>query len=103
MVRGNVDRGPDAAAWPETAEVEIDGVWIHVRHILDDLDLDPAAAGFRVVVYGHSHRPAVEERKDVLYVNPGSAGPRRFTLPITVARLHLESNGPRAEIHTLIP
>jgi putative phosphoesterase len=101
VVRGNVDRGPWAEALPETAEVELGGRWIHVRHILDELDLDPLAAGFDVVVYGHSHKPDIEHRSGVLYVNPGSAGPRRFQLPVTVALLHLTAGAPRAELVSL--
>lgn len=86
-VRGNVDRGAWASALPETAVLEAGGVTLYVLHDVEQLDLDPAAAGFAVVVFGHSHRPGFEIRKGVLYVNPGSAGPRRFTLPVTVGRL----------------
>ena len=88
-VRGNIDRGPWASALPATAVAESAGVRIYVLHDIHDLDLDPAAAGFHVVVSGHSHQPASAERAGVLYINPGSAGPRRFRLPITVARLEL--------------
>lgn len=100
-VRGNVDHGAWAEALPETAEIAVGERWIHVRHILDELDLDPAAAGFDVVVYGHSHRPSIETRGGVLYVNPGSAGPRRFRLPVTVARLSIDPSGIHPEIVTL--
>jgi putative phosphoesterase len=86
-VRGNIDRGEWAAALPETAVLEVGGVSIYVIHSLDDLDLDPAAAGFQAVISGHSHQPGQSERNGVLYVNPGSAGPRRFSLPIGVGRL----------------
>ena len=86
-VRGNIDRGEWAAALPETAVLEVGGASIYVIHGLDDLDLDPAAAGFQAVISGHSHRPGQSERNGVLYVNPGSAGPRRFSLPIGVGRL----------------
>ena len=98
VVRGNVDRSDWAEALPMTAELEVGGLWIHTLHIRDDLDLDPRAAGFDVVVFGHSHRPEIEERDGVLYVNPGSAGPRRFSLPISVARLSIEGGRARAEI-----
>lgn len=91
VVRGNCDHGGWAGGLPWSAEVELDGVWIHMRHILEDLDLDPAAAGFAVVVSGHTHRPLAETRRGVLYLNPGSAGPRRFSLPVTVARLTLDA------------
>ena len=88
-VKGNIDRGPWASALPATAVAEPAGVRIYVLHDIHDLDLDPAAAGFHVVVSGHSHQPASAERAGVLYINPGSAGPRRFRMPITVARLAL--------------
>jgi putative phosphoesterase len=89
VVRGNIDKGPWALGLPATAVIEFHSAMIYVLHSLEDLDLDPAAAGFRVVVSGHSHRPGSEERDGVLYVNPGSAGPRRFRLPVTIARLDL--------------
>jgi hypothetical protein len=89
VVRGNIDKGPWALGLPATAVIEFHSAVIYVLHSLEDLDLDPAAAGFRVVVSGHSHRPGSEERDGVLYVNPGSAGPRRFRLPVTIARLDL--------------
>ena len=88
-VRGNVDKGAWASALPETAVAEPDGIAIFVLHDIHDLHLDPAAAGFRIVVSGHSHKPASVERNGVLYLNPGAAGPKRFKLPITVARLDL--------------
>jgi putative phosphoesterase len=97
-VRGNVDREPWADRLPETAEVELGGHWFHVLHILDDLAIAPEAGGFDVVVYGHSHQPSIEERRGVLYVNPGSAGPRRFRLPVTVAILEPAETGPSARI-----
>ena len=88
-VRGNNDRGPWAEAIAEREMVELGGTWFYVLHDLAELDIDPAAAGVRVVVAGHSHKPACEERDGVFYVNPGSAGPRRFTLPIAVARVEV--------------
>jgi uncharacterized protein len=88
-VRGNIDTEPWASALPTTAVFEAGAIGIYVLHDLQALDLDPAAAGFRVVVSGHSHKPTRAERRGVLYVNPGSAGPRRFRLPVTVARLDL--------------
>ena len=88
-VRGNVDTAAWAKSLPETAAVEAESAHIYVLHDLNTLDLDPAAAGFDIVVNGHSHRPGRTERKGVLYINPGSAGPRRFKLPITVALLDL--------------
>ena len=83
-VRGNVDRGAWADALPLTAVVELG---IYVLHDVKELDLDPSAKGYRMVVSGHSHKPSQIERAGVLYVNPGAAGPRRFRLPVTVARL----------------
>lgn len=86
-VRGNNDHGPWAAKVPQTAVLDAGGILIYALHDIGDLDLDPAAAGFSVVVTGHSHKPSQELQGGVLYINPGSAGPRRFTLPIAVARL----------------
>ena len=88
-VRGNVDTAAWASALPETTIVDAGGVSIYVLHDVKQLDLDPAAAGVRIVVSGHSHVPGSVEKAGVLYLNPGSAGPRRFRLPITVARLDL--------------
>ena len=84
-VRGNNDRGSWAEAVAESQVLQVDKVLIYVLHNVAELDLDPVAAGFQIVVSGHSHRPSVEERDGVLYVNPGSSGPRRFKLPIAVA------------------
>jgi putative phosphoesterase len=88
-VRGNVDTATWSETLPMTAIVETSGPTIYVLHNLQQLDLKPPAAGFGIVVSGHSHKHGKEERDGVLYVNPGSAGPRRFTLPITVAWLYL--------------
>lgn len=88
-IRGNVDTGAWATALPATAVAEIGGTLIYVLHDLHELDLDPAAAGFAIVVSGHSHQPGSTERHGVLYINPGSAGRRRFKLPVTLARLDL--------------
>ena len=100
-VRGNNDRGPWAEALPLTQVVDATGALIYVIHDLGELDLEPAAAGVRVVVAGHSHRPAQQERDGVLWFNPGSAGPRRFKLPVSVGRLIVEGGAVRAEILTL--
>lgn len=86
-VRGNNDRGAWAERLPQTALFEFSGTHIHVLHDLGLLDIDPSSAGVHVVISGHSHKPAVEKRAGVLYVNPGSAGPRRFRLPVAVAEL----------------
>jgi len=100
-VRGNNDKGGWAARIPATAVFEAEGVSIYVVHDLAELDVDPAAAGFGVVITGHSHQPSRDERNGVLYFNPGSAGPRRFRLPICVGRLHIENGAARAELVTL--
>ena len=86
-IRGNIDKAPWARKLPETAVIELGGISIYVLHDLAQLDLKPEAAGFRVVVSGHSHMPKQESRNGVLYFNPGSAGPRRFKLPVTVGML----------------
>ena len=91
-VRGNIDTATWASALPKTAVAEAGCVTIYVLHDVHQLDLDPAAAGFQIVVSGHSHKPSRTERGSVLYVNPGSAGPRRFQLPVTVARLDLSKS-----------
>ena len=88
-IRGNNDKGKWARELSKTAVVEIGEIKIYVLHNLKKLNLDPAAAGFRVVISGHSHRPSVVEWGGVLFLNPGSAGPRRFTLPIAIARLRV--------------
>lgn len=89
VVKGNIDRGRWASRWPRTAIVEAGPITLFVLHDIHDLDLDPIAAGIQIVISGHSHQPSRAERCGVLYINPGSAGPRRFQLPVTVARLDL--------------
>jgi uncharacterized protein len=88
-VRGNNDREPWAESVRETEVLEVGNILVYVLHDLARMDIDPAAAGFQVVVSGHSHRPLVEKRDGVLYVNPGSSGPRRFNLPVALAELHV--------------
>jgi putative phosphoesterase len=97
-IRGNNDRGAWAASLPATEVVELGSHSIYVLHNLAELDLDPAAAGFTTLVSGHSHQPTVEERGNVLFVNPGSAGPRRFKLPVTLATLSLRAGSCEARI-----
>ena len=97
-VRGNVDTQPWARELPLSETVEIGGVMVFLLHDLDDLDLSPAAAGFAAVIYGHSHQPEMESRKGVLYFNPGSAGPRRFKLPVSVGRLRIRDRVVKAEL-----
>jgi len=97
-VRGNNDHGDWAQALPETATLRIGGLVLHVLHDLSALAIDPAAQGIAVVVSGHSHHPRIERRGGVLYVNPGSAGPRRFKLPIAVARLAIDAEQAHADL-----
>ncbi len=97
-VRGNIDKGAWAEKLPRTEVYEADGMSIYLLHTIDDLDLKPEVAGFAAVVYGHSHVPKIETRNGVLYFNPGSAGPRRFNLPVTVGKLILENGEVKAEI-----
>ena len=97
-VRGNNDKGQWASELPDWEIAEVGVVRIYMIHDVKKIDLNPAAAGFHAVVSGHSHKPAVDERKGVLYINPGSAGPRRFTLPVTVARLTVSGDAISAEL-----
>ena len=97
-VRGNNDVDAWASAVPETQQLSVGAVKIHVLHALALLDFDPAAGGVRVVVSGHSHKPVAEERGGVLYVNPGSAGPRRFKLPISIGELLIDKGTARANL-----
>lgn len=100
-VRGNVDRGVWAQQLPHSAVIEVGGAGLYVLHILEQLDLDPVAGGFQAVIFGHSHQPSLTERAGVLYLNPGSAGPLRFHLPVSLAKLHVQSGQVTAEILTL--
>ena len=101
-VRGNNDREAWARAIPVSARLALGKVVLYAIHDLKELDIDPAAAGVRVVVSGHSHRPASKERDGVLYLNPGSAGRRRFSLPVSAAELVIEGGEVRARIVTLV-
>lgn len=100
-VRGNIDRDEWAAGYPQTEFVKLAGRLIYVLHNLAELDLDPTAAGIDVVVSGHSHRPKIETVDGVIYLNPGSAGPRRFSLPIALATLDLSGDAIRPSILSL--
>ena len=100
-VRGNVDDGPWATTLREWETITLAGQRIHLRHILTEVDAEVVAEGIGVVVTGHSHRPLIERVDGVLFVNPGSAGPRRFQLPVTVARLELADGEIGARIVTL--
>ena len=97
-VRGNIDTQAWAANLPMTEVVEVGQLIVWVLHEISQLDLDPLAAGFAGVVFGHSHQPSIQTRDGVLYVNPGSAGPRRFQLPVTIARAIVSGQEIQAEI-----
>ncbi|QCP49191.1 metallophosphoesterase family protein [Trinickia violacea] len=101
-VRGNNDFGEWAAHLPVSTTLEVQRVKIHVVHDIADLQFDALADGVCVVVTGHSHKPQVEERDGVLFVNPGSAGPRRFKLPISAGMLTIEDDRAEAALHTLV-
>jgi putative phosphoesterase len=96
-VRGNVDHGPLGDSLPEDAVVRWRDHFLYVLHILLEMDLDPAGAGFNAVIFGHSHKPEITHRGGVLYFNPGSAGPRRFALPVSVGRITLRETELEAE------
>jgi putative phosphoesterase len=102
-VRGNIDKGPWASYLPLTAVAEAGSVLIYVLHDIAQLDLDPVAAQFNVVISGHSHKPDRTERNGVMYLNPGSAGPRRFQLPIMVARLDLRTLPWKGGVYRPVP
>jgi uncharacterized protein len=101
-VRGNNDRGDWAAGIPETLTITAGGLKIYMLHDLKTIDVDPKAMAVDVIIAGHSHKPLVEDRDGVLYLNPGSAGPRRFKLPVTLAHLLIRSGKPEAKIVELI-
>ena len=101
-VRGNNDTQIWAARLAQTELVRMGGIFLYVIHNLEELDIDPAAAGVRVVVSGHSHQPKIQERDGILYVNPGSCGPRRFKLPISAAELTVSGSAVKARIVDLV-
>jgi putative phosphoesterase len=100
-IRGNVDVQPWARRFAETEVVELAGLHIYMIHDVNALDLNPRAAGFAAVISGHSHKPGQSTKNGVLYFNPGSAGPRRFSLPISIGRLEIGRDGIRGSLHTL--
>ena len=100
-VRGNTDEERWACRLPLTEVVEIGGISLYVLHDLSKLDLSPAVSGFSAVVTGHTHRPAIENKNGVLFLNPGSAGPKRFTLPVSVALLHIRYGSLKPELLSL--
>jgi putative phosphoesterase len=100
-IRGNVDVQPWTRSFAETEVVELAGLHIYVIHDVNALDLNPRAAGFAAVISGHSHKPGQSTKDGVLYFNPGSAGPRRFSLPISIGRLEIVAGAIRGSLHTL--
>jgi len=100
-VRGNTDGDAWAFRLPLTEVVTVAGISLYVLHDLSRLDLSPAVSGFNAVISGHTHEPLIKGRNDVLYINPGSAGPKRFTLPVSIALLHIKNNSLKAELITL--
>lgn len=102
-IRGNVDKQPWTKAYPETALYEAEGASIYLVHSVDWLDLDPGAAGIDAVISGHSHRPGITWKEGVLYLNPGSPGPRRFKLPVSCARLRVDDGRLEPELVMLTP
>jgi putative phosphoesterase len=101
-IRGNTDYTGLCGRLPDTDAVELSGCLFYLVHSVDDLDLHPKAAGIGAVISGHSHKPSIDWRDGVLYLNPGSAGPRRFSLPITLARIHMTDGHPEPQIVPLI-
>ncbi len=100
-IRGNIDEGGACGCLPATELVELGGRSIYMLHDVKKLDLNPEAAAIAAVIFGHSHKPTMEWRRGVLFLNPGSAGPRRFQLPVTIAWLHVEAARLDAQIVTL--
>jgi putative phosphoesterase len=100
-IRGNIDHAPWTKKFPETEVIELDGVGFYIIHDVHAIDLNPRAAGFAAVISGHSHKPHQELKDGVLYFNPGSAGPRRFRLPISIGRLQIQNGKVTAEVINL--
>ena len=101
-IRGNIDRSGACAQLPAIELVELGGCSIYMLHDVHDLDLDPVAAGIQVVISGHSHQPLIEYKKNVLYFNPGSAGPRRFSLPISLGFLEIKGGTVMPTVQTIV-
>jgi uncharacterized protein len=97
-VRGNVDRGKFGQSLPEVEVLKVGGLTLYMRHILDELDLEPSQGGISAVIYGHSHIPLIETKRGVTYFNPGSAGPKRFGLPVSVGEIVIEQESLEARV-----
>ena len=97
-VRGNIDKSPWGDTLPPIDIIEISGKVLYVLHDIHEINLDPVAARFDAVIYGHSHNPKIENKKGVFFINPGSAGPRRFSLPVTVASLQIDDGNIRCDL-----
>ena len=102
-IRGNMDKGPWTKDLPTRDVIEVGGKFLYLIHNIEDLDLDPASAGFDAVISGHSHQPASYKKKGVLYFNPGSAGPKRFKKPVSIGRITIKNVRLESEIITLVP
>jgi putative phosphoesterase len=102
-IRGNIDNHGPCANLPATEAIELAGCLIYIIHAIADIDIKPEAAGVSLVIYGHSHNPSIDQRNKVLYLNPGSAGPRRFSKPVTVALVNIKAGRPHAGIIDLQP
>jgi putative phosphoesterase len=100
-VRGNMDRDEVAGKFPLTEIVQVNEVLLYAIHDLGRLDLDPGVSGIQVIIFGHSHQPVIQKQDGILYVNPGSAGPRRFKLPVSLGKLHISGKTLNAELITL--
>jgi hypothetical protein len=100
-VRGNMDRDEIAGKFPLTETIQLKEVLLYLIHDIGRLDLDPGVSGIQAVIFGHSHEPVIHKQDGILYLNPGSAGPRRFKLPVSVARLYVKGKKLDAELITL--
>jgi len=101
-IRGNIDQWGECAELPATDVVELQGRLFYLVHSLTDLDINPTVAGVAAIISGHSHKPSIEPRNGVLYLNPGSAGPRRFNLPVTIALMTVDEAGVEARLVNLL-
>ncbi len=101
-IKGNIDKDEWASDFPDSEAIEIGGKFIYMLHNLRDLDIDPVAAGFDIIISGHSHKSDIEHKDEIIYLNPGSAGPRRFKLPITLAKIEISDDNISTEIIEIV-